>query len=853
MLPTPPMTATEQMLQMQRGVNTMSLAGNSDGNKKAGCGGIEELISLCPEVTDTINPNEILKILSDEKFKEYALSSTQDMEKGGVREQCADAVSKEQLTIITAESHLFGQGYLNEHQFLQNQESRIADAEKMVKDFSFNPEKDKAERSPQETIIANENVKISAAERELETAKNLLSDTAKSFEGFDASSAETNKVKMDEAKKDATENVKKTTETFKNTTAAKMAAQKAQTAAKPILTKAADTLKKAKENVAAKELADIAAAKAVEDLSTADAAFEVAKANLDAKKNAVKDAEAKLKEATTAQADAKKNETNAKAALTKASAETKKAKGDAVEAAAAAEASSTTALAEASAALTGADAALTKAKQDVTDAKAAEKDADTAFKAATKVQTDAKNAKTKCVDTVTKADAKIAQQGGTLDALTAAAAEAESTMKRTDDEYAAADKADNDAKQAVADAKQAEQVADAALKAATKASVDAKAEVLKRADTLKKLQASVDLIQSKLKTLTGSMALSRAIRKIELLDARNAEKKVKCAEATEKLALLNAKKAELEQQIAASKEEISRLCREARVSEVEKIVNNLKSVRDKLVYELNDAEAQYAIIAKLRKDRISVLGQAEIDRRISIQNKIHSLKIKEKERLDLLPRTCNNCKAVVGDAHATHAHECVQAMKDNTGKIYYVTASKSFKYDGPEYPSICYPSMDGRGFWGTAWEKKSDVEIMKYPFSQDITTNPYSRWWSGFHGSYFVNGKLIERSVNQKTDVPTADAAFAALPNDLKPSPGLAPIASGFQPVFEERNFEGISRDGNRARESYFRDLLQDGGIPQRGDRFKFLMTYHEWYRTIAKKALCKDCGIDPSTLKGDE
>ncbi len=56
-----------------------------------GCGGIPELLQLCPEAADSVNPAEIRKIWSDEKIRDYAKMSTEDMESGGVRSRCAQA------------------------------------------------------------------------------------------------------------------------------------------------------------------------------------------------------------------------------------------------------------------------------------------------------------------------------------------------------------------------------------------------------------------------------------------------------------------------------------------------------------------------------------------------------------------------------------------------------------------------------------------------------------------------------------------------------------------------------------------------------------------------------------------
>jgi hypothetical protein len=80
----------------------------------AGCGGIDELLQLCPEAADTVNPAEIRKIWSDEKLRDYAKSSTEDMESGGVRDRCAQAVRDEDAKIRKLEGDMFGEGYRGE-------------------------------------------------------------------------------------------------------------------------------------------------------------------------------------------------------------------------------------------------------------------------------------------------------------------------------------------------------------------------------------------------------------------------------------------------------------------------------------------------------------------------------------------------------------------------------------------------------------------------------------------------------------------------------------------------------------------------------------------------------------------
>jgi hypothetical protein len=47
----------------------------------------------------------------------------------------------------------------------------------------------------------------------------------------------------------------------------------------------------------------------------------------------------------------------------------------------------------------------------------------------------------------------------------------------------------------------------------------------------------------------------------------------------------------------------------------------------------------------------------------------------------------------------------------------------------------------------------------------------------------------------------------------------------------------------------FLRELLQQGPVSERGDRFEF-MRYHDWYKVIASNAFCKDCGLDPETFK---
>jgi hypothetical protein len=811
-----------------------------------GQGGIPELLQIWPEAADSVNPAEIRKIWSDERIREFAKSSTEDMESGGVRARCALAVQAEAVKIAELEGRMFGVGYRDEGDGTYlNQARRIEDAERNARVYSFDEVKDKMARDPLLATIAKEEVKLAATEAELEAAKKLYDEALAAAPSAGSASVEEGKASAEQAKKDATEAVKQSLEVHKTTTAARASAQKAQAAAKLNFTKAADAHKKAMENFDAKNAADAAAAQAAEALQVADAAFEVAKQAADATKAAVKDAETKVKETTASQAEAKKVESSAKTALVKASAEVKKAKGDAVEAATAAEADATVVVATASEAVVSADAALAQAKQAVIDAKAADKETDTAFKAATKLQADAKRAHTQAADVSSKAAAKIALQTASLEVLAAAAAEAENAMKQADEDFAAADKADNEARQSSVDAKQAEKDADAAFKNATKASIDAKADERKTADQLKKLQANVESLQRKVQDFSSSMsALTSSRNKIITLDKNNEEKKAKFDKATAALAEATAKLEDMQQQVARCSEEKLRICREAREPEITDIIQSMVATRDQLLSELEDAEAQYAVIAKLRADRIAAFGEAEIARRIKFQNKIYDLKVAENSRSDQLPRTCNVCgNTDCGNVVQCERHICVWSG-DKNGNVHYI--KPTFRCPGANYVSVSVPSLDGR-FWGTDWEKKSDEELMNYPFMADIVTNPYSNWWSGFHGAYYVNGEKVDRKTDRDDGTPTADEAFAKLPANLKPTPAMTPIAEGFKSIFEDR--EGLNIRDNSTRKMFVREQLQRGPVSEQGDRFDF-MRYHKWYSDIALAALCKDCGLHPDTHK---
>jgi hypothetical protein len=814
-------------------------------SQPAGLGGIPELVQLFPEAADSVDPAEIRKIWSDEKLREFAKSATEDMESGGVRDACALAVEEQEMKIRKLKGFMFGEGYCDEgeNSYL-NQARRIEDQERNARVYSFDEVKDKAAREPLLAAIAKEEARLAATEAELETAKKLHDEALSAAPpvAAAAASAEEAKAVAEQAKKDATEAVKQAMEAHKITTAARAAAQKAQAAAKPNFTKAADAHKKATENLDAKNAADAALAQAAEALQVADAAFEVAKQAAEATKTAVKDAETKVKETTTAQAEAKKVEAAAKTALVKASAEVKKAKADAVEAAAAAEADATVAVATASEAVVSADAALAHAKQAVIDTKAADKDTDTAFKAATKVQVDAKRVMTQATDVLSKAAAKITQQTGPLDVLAAAAAEAEGAMRQADDDFAAADKADNEARQATVDTKQVEKDADTAFKNATKASLDAKAEERKIAEQVKKSQLSVEAVQRKVQDFSSSMStLTSSRNKINTLDKNLEAQKAKFDAANQSLAQEKAKMADWEQQIVHCNEEKLRICREARGPEMEEIVRSMQASRDELLHELEDAEAQVAVIAKLRADRIAMFGQAEIDRRVQVQLKILDLKKAENDRSDLLPRICDVCGCDAGNHFQCEKHTCVTKTKD--GNFVYV--KPTFKTPGANYVSVDAPSLDGH-FWGTDWEKKSDSELMNYPFKADIVTNPYSSWWASFHGPYFVNGEKVDRKTDCEDGTPTADEAFAKLPPNLKPLPAMTPIAERFRPILEERHGERIDGDANRR--VFIRDRLQHGPISKRGDRFEF-MRYHRWYCVTANAAFCRQCGLNPETF----
>ena len=168
----------------------------------------------------------------------------------------------------------------------------------------------------------------------------------------------------------------------------------------------------------------------------------------------------------------------------------------------------------------------------------------------------------------------------------------------------------------------------------------------------------------------------------------------------------------------------------------------------------------------------------------------------------------------------------------------------------PGANSVCtsVPSLDGH-FWGTDWEKKSDAELMNYPFKEDIVTNPYSMFWAGFHGAYYVNGKHVNRnSQREDDDTPTADQAFAKLPAHLKPTPAMTAIAEGFSSIFDDRKSAGFrTRWSDANRRQFVRDTLQHGAVSKRGDRFDFMMN-HSWYSEHAVTAFCRENGIDPQT-----
>jgi hypothetical protein len=487
-----------------------------------------------------------------------------------------------------------------------------------------------------------------------------------------------------------------------------------------------------------------------------------------------------------------------------------------------------------------ADAALAQAKQAVIDAKAAEKEPDTAFKAATKVQVDAKRAHTLAADACSKAAAKIAQQTGSLEVLAAAAAEAEKAMKQVDDDFAAADKAECEARQATVDTKQAEKDADAAVKICTKACVDAKTEEKRIADQLKKFQMNVEALQRKVQEFSSSMSpLSISRKKISTLDKNNEEKKARFDKATESLAVETAKMADFQHQVAHCQAEKLRICREARAHEIEEIVQSMQASRDELLRELEDCEAQYAVVAKLRADRIASFGVAEIDRRVNFQSRIIDLKKAEHSRCDQLPRFCNVCSKEAGNVFQCEKHICILAA-DRAGNIAYV--KPTFRCPGANYVSVSAPSLDGR-FWGTDWEKKSDAELMNYPFKEDIVTNPYSMFWHGYQGAYYVNGKRVDRKGHEDSGTPSADEAFAKLPAHLKPTPAMTAIAEGFKSIFDDRESDRIQNDANRRQ--FVRDTLQHGPVSKRGDRFEFMM-HHSWYSQYAHTAFCKENGIDP-------
>lgn len=425
------------------------------------------------------------------------------------------------------------------------------------------------------------------------------------------------------------------------------------------------------------------------------------------------------------------------------------------------------------------------------------------------------------------------------EALGAAPAAGGASVASLDEAKTSAEQAKKDA----TEAKQAEKDADAAVKAATKASVDAKASEKKDADQHKKLQMNVEALQRKAKDISSGMALTDARAKIIKLDKLNEEKKAKFDKATEHLAAAMAKMEDWKQQVAHCKAEKLRFCRDARAPEMEEIVQNMKATRDELLHELEDCEAQYAVIAKLRADRITLFGAAEIDRRVKVQSKIIDLKNAEHSRCDQLQRICYVCGKEAGNAFQCEKHICVWAT-DKAGHIVYV--KPTFRCPGANYVSISAPSLDGC-FWGTDWEKKSDAELMNYPFKEDIATNPYSMFWAGFHGAYYyVNGKHVNRDAQREdNDTPTADEAFAKLPAHLKPTPAMTAIAEGLRSIFDNREY--AHRGSDATRRQFVRDALQHGAVSKRGDRFDFMM-HHSWYSHHAVTAFCRENGIDPQT-----
>jgi hypothetical protein len=418
--------------------------------------------------------------------------------------------------------------------------------------------------------------------------------------------------------------------------------------------------------------------------------------------------------------------------------------------------------------------------------------------------------------------------------------------KQADDEFAAADKADCDARQANNDAKQAEKDADAALKSAVKACIDSKAEEKKNSDQLKKLQTNVESLQRKVQDFSLSMSpLSSAKSKISALDRNNEAQKAKFDKASESLAEEMAKMADWELQVSHCNAEKLRICREARESEMEEIVQNMTAAREELLQELDDAEAQYAVIAKLRADRIATFGEAEIARRVQIQSKIYDLKRAENNRSDHLPRICNVCGSNAGNAFQCDRHICVFAEARDRNVPY---VKPTFKVPGANYVSVSVPSLDGH-FWGSDFEGKSEAELTNYPFQEDIVFNPYSSWWSSFIGPYYINGVKVDRKMEREGDTPTADEAFSKLPATLKPTPALTAVAERFCSVFQHRRGQRVTLEDDQKRLAFFREKLQQGPVSEQGDRFDF-MRYHSWYATTALSAFCKDCGLDPQTFK---
>ena len=71
-------------------------------------------MEIWPEAAETVNPAEIRKIWSDEKMRDLAKSATEDMESGGVRARCAQAVQDQDTKMRELEGLMFGVGYCGE-------------------------------------------------------------------------------------------------------------------------------------------------------------------------------------------------------------------------------------------------------------------------------------------------------------------------------------------------------------------------------------------------------------------------------------------------------------------------------------------------------------------------------------------------------------------------------------------------------------------------------------------------------------------------------------------------------------------------------------------------------------------